>query len=89
MKAVFLYLYYYRQGFVCLCIYVQKNPSIYNVCMYNEKGFMFSFVYVSHTGSICTTCTHKNPTETHFAELYIPYLSKPGDVLVLLNGNLP
>lgn len=57
--------------------------------MYNEKGWLLSFVYVSHTGYIYTTCTYKNPIETCFAEVCIPYLSKPGDILVLLKGNLP
>lgn len=57
--------------------------------MYNGKDSLFSFVCVSHTEYIYTTCTCKNPTEARFAEVYIPYLSKAGDILVLLNGNLP
>lgn len=62
---------------------------IYNVCVHKGKDLLFSFVYVSHTKCIYTTCTYKSPAETRFAELCIPYLSKPGDILVLLNGNLP
>lgn len=62
---------------------------MYNGCMYNERGLLLSSVYVSRTEYIYPTCTYKNPTETRFAELCIPYLSKPGDFLGLLNGNLP
>lgn len=57
--------------------------------MHKEKGLLFSFVYVPHTKCIYTIYTYKSPAETRFAELCIPYLSKPGDILVLLNGNLP
>lgn len=63
-----------------MCVYI---------CVYNKKGLSLSFVHVSHSGYNYTICTRKNPTETHFAEMCIPYLSKPGDILVLLNGNLP
>lgn len=62
---------------------------LYIVCMNKEKGLLFSFVYVSHTKCIYTICRYKSPAETCFAELCVPYLSKPGEILVLLNGNLP